>query len=746
MEYSREMTLSHFLEMPRTALLLMAWVMSGQCGLAAALAAPVDDSSDLAETTDSAGATTRPNFDDSRTLAAMIPLSTPNVVPVRGDRVQTFTSLSGKTVTIIVQVPHPARDAVYDVPALAAGQGADRYFADAIGYAQTKGYGTVRFPKGTYNFAHTWSEASVTDLTIDLQDSTLNFAHTGFAIVFNGPTRVLLKSFTVDYPRLTFAATGTIIDGANGHKAVRIDEQYPVDEHDPPPILAVEIWDRAENVFAEGNTIDYYAQAGDVQYAGDQVYESKDGFFDNYPDKSPVLVRYNYPGGGGVAVTAGQHVTLENVHVTSSPGFGFFFPGGDGFRLTGCSVTRTNGRPISSVADALNFSSAEGDIILEDGDFSYQGDDGFSDGGNLRQFKGLSDDKATIAGDGTTANVGDVFAFFDANLQFLGESAISADQQSANDATDTLTLATPIPALKNKAAWAIDLFMSGSRVYVVRNRFTFNRARGVYAINPYSLVQDNRFEGNTLASVLVATDASVFFQGAAAVDLQIVNNIFKHTAPDGAIYDTATNAEGVVDSAVLQNIAIEENRFEDLLGPAIQLNSSKDIWIHRNSIRNADLGAYSYSVGEASTKGSIAIADSRTVFGGSNRVSGRYGPISIDPATTDSIGVKLIQAPNPPGTFYKVFGEPCGSDSTCYYSAGGFNAADAMLCSAGSLKIRQATYGTAASGLIESCLAPVQEECDGKSSCTFSFSTRSCGGLNPAPNETSTGTTLVSCE
>ncbi len=743
MDHSRASALTTF---QGRAKLLAGFALLVSCQDGSASPAARDEPA-VEEPAQAAPATPKPHFDDSETLAAMIPLTTPNVVRAIGDREQTFTSLSGKTVTIIVQVPHPAHNATYRVPALAAGHHADAYFTDAIGYAQQHGYGSVVFPRGTYNFASTWQESSLTDLTIDLQGSTLNFAKAGYAVVFNGPTRVMLKNFTVDYPDLTFAATGTIIEGSDGNKAVKIDGQYPVDGRNPPAILAVEIWDSAKYVFAEGQTIDYFPSPADYQYAGNQIYLSADGFFNGYPENSPVLVRYSYPGGGGVALAAAHHVTLENVHVTSSPGFGFFFPGGDGFRLTDCSVSRSNGRPISSVADALNFSSAEGDIILEDGDFSYQGDDGFSDGGNMRQVESISGDKVTIAGDGTTANLRDVFAFFDKDLKYLGESAVSADSQSENDSTDELTLITPIPSLKkNNAAWAINLFMAGSRVYVSGNRFAYNRARGVYAINPYSLVEKNSFDGNTLASVLVATDVGVFFQGAAAVDLQIIDNSFANTAPDGAIYATAFNSNGVVNNSVLQNISIENNDFDHLLGPAIQLNSSRGIRISGNAITNSDVGSYSYAVGTASTKGSVTIADSTDVSGNSNMVSMKYGPLSIDPDTTKSIDVELKQVPNPGGTIDELFGETCETGSTCYYSAAKSASSETMACASGVLRIRQATYGSPPKGLIESCLGAVQKACDGEPSCAFSFSTSSCGGLDPAPHETKTGTTLVSCQ
>jgi hypothetical protein len=73
---------------------------------------------------------------------------------------------------------------------------------------------------------------------------------------------------------------------------------------------------------------------------------------------------------------------------------------------------------------------------------------------------------------------------------------------------------------------------------------------------------------------------------------------------------------------------LRRNNFENLLGPAIQLNASKYVWIFGSTITNSNLGGYSYAVGEASTKGSIVVADSIDVFGKSNKVSMKYGPVA----------------------------------------------------------------------------------------------------------------------
>jgi hypothetical protein len=173
------------------------------------------------------------------------------------------------------EAPHPAQSTTYFVPALTSGD-ADSYFSDAISYAATNGYGKVVCPKDSYNFSNTWEEDNLTDLTIDLQGSTLNFSADGYGLLFNGATRVALQNFTVDFPTLTLAATATIIEGSNGNRAIKIDAGFPIDGSSPPAILAADVWDRANNIFARPQNPDYLPTNPqlDYSYAGNQIYLS----------------------------------------------------------------------------------------------------------------------------------------------------------------------------------------------------------------------------------------------------------------------------------------------------------------------------------------------------------------------------------------------------------------------------------------------------------------------------------------
>ena len=124
-----------------------------------------------------------------------------------GDFVEKITAPDGSEVRVLVKAPAPAEPGkILKVAPIVSGESANNYFDRAIKEAISGGYAAVIFPKAVYNFvapppasAGHWLIKGAKDLTIDGQDSTLNFASPVVAGVTIGSSqRVIFKGFNID--------------------------------------------------------------------------------------------------------------------------------------------------------------------------------------------------------------------------------------------------------------------------------------------------------------------------------------------------------------------------------------------------------------------------------------------------------------------------------------------------------------------------------------------------------------------
>jgi Right handed beta helix region len=92
-----------------------------------------------------------------------------------------------------------------------------------------------------------------------------------------------------------------------------------------------------------------------------------------------VLVRHYTTEGDAIDILHGQDVTLQNITIYASPGFGItVLQGSSGLAISNCKVTRSAGRPISTAGEAVHIANHAGNVLIENSTFAYQGDDGLN--------------------------------------------------------------------------------------------------------------------------------------------------------------------------------------------------------------------------------------------------------------------------------------------------------------------------------------------------------------------------------
>jgi hypothetical protein len=539
--------------------------------------------------------------------------------PIEGDLVDRSVAANRRAVTIVIKAPVVNR--TYRVAAIGKGQTPVAYFANALAAAGSNA--TVVFPKGqVYDFGAIdcvdgrdpkytpayWQINNATDLVIDGNASILNFTSPCQGIVLNGAQRVVLKNFVIDWPRLKIAAVGMITaSGGNGTSGytygLQLDPEY-VTPDAPRQIAAVTAWDSAKGYWS----LDYPRE--DVSYGGNATPTlSSAGSANNvtsygvaFGKGRHVLVRYNFPSSGpAVTLGSGADVTFQGLTVYSSPQAGFYMAQGRGMRIDHCTITRSNGRPISLFADAVHISGAvAGDIVVENSSFAYQGDDGFNINTPLFGVgSSAGTDRISVPG-WFLPETGDPLALFGPELAFFAKNVpLRVESVYANNnGTNTLYLTAPIPVTA-EGGYLADLATPSARYIIRHNQYLHNRARGVLLQSAYGLVQDNTFVGQTLFPIYLVS-STFWGEGAGAQNLLVIGNRVSQPGRGGGLAavvvvreDTAANpvyvsrfAPGKFPPipAIHQNLIFAGNVIEHTPGAGFYISSANNVVLYRNTL------------------------------------------------------------------------------------------------------------------------------------------------------------------
>jgi len=583
------------------------------------------------------------------------------------DRVETFTSVTGQTITVTVRAPVP-NDTTFTMRPINPGELPDDYFPEAVVEAQAAGAGTLMIPMGVYNFQGThpdlqWAIQNVTDMTIDGQGSTLNFSKPEAAIGMNSMTRVVFKNFVIDWPNLQIAALGKIVTDPNNpaQNLLQIDPAYAFDVS--KTIETLSTWDVANNTWGRQAQIeDAFAPALGTNnppptYLGNRLYSSPD--FNLMPVGTIFIVRYYLGEGPGILVGGAEDFALENVVFHSVPGMAIFLDLSRGVRVSNCVVDRSPGKLISATSGALQLNNSEGDVLVEGNKFAYHGDDGINIGAaGFFPITAVNGTQLTLSVADSTPVVGEPVIIFNSAYGVLGYSTIQTVSQNSDGGFD-VQLNDAIPHIASDG-WLGRLNVMGARWIVRNNQFLNNHARAILPQGPYGLLEDNVMQGQTSAAILagILNDVPPAAVGPGVQDMQVLNNLISDvgffSAPPGIpIGGTSPGAvmivswlmngfnlndeSGSTDVPVNQNIVLSGNTVRNLPGPAFFIGSAANITLDQNEIINSNNGPF-YYLGTANTLGSIVVSQAQNVSITNTVVSGpNTGPASIDLHSTGGI-------------------------------------------------------------------------------------------------------------
>jgi parallel beta-helix repeat protein len=608
-------------------------------------------------------------FNNLSYLAEVSPTSPATIAA--GDLAEQFYAPNGRLVTVVVKMP--VTDKVYSVPPITQGADPANYIQGAIAAA---GPNTIiTFPKRqVYNFAAInctnpsapdyagahLQFANAQDVVIDGNGGLLNFSSPCRGVYMVNLSRVVFKNFTIDWPHLQFASLGTVTAiGGNGRTGYTYNLQLKPQFIGSAlnSVAAITAWDPINNYWS----IDSPNQ--DVSYRRNLITLTASGNATNVPSYGiqltlgeTLVVRHMVD--APVFNVGGQDVTLDNITMESGPGIGFLFSQGRGFHINNCQITRSNGRPISTMADAVHSGSTAGDIVIENSTFAYQGDDGTNFHTTMNPITVSNTNQITIPS-WIYSLPGDPIALFNPLMGFTGYTTIAAGGVKKNgNGTSTITLVSSLTDA-DLGGFAADMAMPAARYIIRNNQYLYNRARGVLLQSAYGFVHGNTFTGQTMQHIYVVSSA-FWGEGAGAQNLLIAGNRLSQSGKNKELASVVVAQESVKGVSYVsssapagtspipptqQNLVFVNNTISDEPRAGIYLSSANNVILYGNTFINTNQSSSSRDFAAttpslAPTNYPIVIDDASNVYQCDNQFLGwgsTMSPIWFDPNSTSGL-------------------------------------------------------------------------------------------------------------
>jgi pectate lyase len=325
----------------------------------------------------------------------------------------------------------------------------------------------------------------------------------------------------------------------------------------------------------EGNFSDSPYKTGEVLSARDPYRDNCGAFISRSKNVELDELRMHYMHGLGIVSQFVNNISLHKVYV----------------------VPRENsGRVIASFADCFHFSGCKGKVLIDSCFTSGSHDDPVNvHGTHLLVTKTNAPDKMTVR-------------FM--HHQTYGFEAFEAGDSIAFIQPETLL---PLGIAKLKAASLISLremelevegvlpdFVKAGlcienttwtpEVTIQNSRFERTNTRGLLITTGRKvLIQNNQFYHTGMFPILIADDASSWFESGAVKDVTIRNNVFEacgYNSGSGAINIAPENHKLVSDAFVHRNIRIIDNTFINPINAVLQARSVDGLEFNGNTIKH----------------------------------------------------------------------------------------------------------------------------------------------------------------
>ena len=382
-----------------------------------------------------------------------------------------------------------------------------------------------------------------------------NFIFHGFLnpFVINNSKNILLKNFSIDFAR-AFHSEGTIIANNTDGIDIEIPKNFPYRINNGTLIFtdgAKEEGQKTtvskENIYQYGHLLEFDSKKCETAFMAKDYYLGGTPLVASSLGDRKVHITLkdlkgtvgntmvfcwanrNYP---GFAVSDTRDIKFENLTIFHTGGMGIVCQRSRNIAVLGCKITPSEGRVISTNADATHFTNCTGKIELGNNTFENQLDDATNIHGIYVKIAKRINPNEFIVELIHPQQFGFEFLKSGSTVEFVQSKSLITKGQakviesvSLNKNLRRLKLSTDLPK-EIKIGDAIGEVADSQFVYIHDNYIGKNRARGML-LNCYgkTIVERNTFHSPG-AAILFEGDACFWYEQGGVTDCTIQNNIF----------------------------------------------------------------------------------------------------------------------------------------------------------------------------------------------------------------------------
>jgi len=334
--------------------------------------------------------------------------------------------------------------------------------------------------------------------------------------------------------------------------------------------------------------------AGHVPFEGDFSKH-------NFHPGEVLTIRDPYRDNCGAFINLSKDIQLDNVKMHYMHGLGIVSQFSENISLLKVVVAprENSGRIIASFADCFHFSGCKGQITIDSCFTSGAHDDPVNVHGTHLQITQIDATKRITVRFMHHQTYGFEAFFAGDSIAFINPKTLMsiglAKLKSAkliNLREMEIELEGAFPANINVGACIENLTWT-PEVTIRNSRFERTNTRGLLLTTRRKiLIENNVFYRTGMFPILIADDASSWFESGAVQDVTIQNNVFEecgHNSGSGAIAIAPENHELIGGNMVHRNIRILNNRFKVYNDEVLSARSVDNLIFAGNKIIHSDL-------------------------------------------------------------------------------------------------------------------------------------------------------------
>ncbi len=289
-------------------------------------------------------------------------------------------------------------------------------------------------------------------------------------------------------------------------------------------------------------------------------------------------------GGTGMGIIVGErtsHFALRNIFIGPDP-------------------AHADTRVTSLDADAVHISDSDGCFLIENCDFSRQGDDDVNINSGVGWIHSADGKTVLFEADGSmNADPGDTMVFRDADFNMTEVSAVVETSERLEDGMRRVTFRDALPKEVTEGWFLFNRDNTGGNYVIRNNYFHEHRARSLLLQTSDGLVENNTFYKTTHNAIKIVMDINgVWHEGTGADNITVRNNKFIECAVIGTeVIEVGTKLlEKSNRSTAFTNIRIENNEFRDICGNLLVVNNVNNFVFRNNTVTLGS--AFRHDVGQ----------------------------------------------------------------------------------------------------------------------------------------------------